>query len=59
MPTTPIQEYADSDGRYGRGSVTQYAEFDGIKLELGFFLGPLTVAMRDVLLFHPSETMRF
>lgn len=43
MPTAPIKEYADSDGLYGRVN-TQYADFDGIMLESGGFLGPLTVA---------------
>lgn len=38
-----IKEYADSDGSYGLVS-TQYAEFEGIRLESGLFLGPLTVA---------------
>jgi len=37
------REYADSDGLYGRVN-TQYAEFPGITLESGVFLGPLTVA---------------
>ncbi|MGO9120552.1 MAG: homoserine O-acetyltransferase MetX [Desulfomonilaceae bacterium] len=54
MPTTPIQEYADSDGRYGR-VVTQYAEFDGIKLESGFFLGPLTVAYETYGTLSPER----
>lgn len=43
MPRAPIQEYADSDGRYGRVT-TQYAHFDGISLESGYYLSPLTVA---------------
>lgn len=43
MPVEPIQEYADSDGRYGRVD-TQYADFDGIVLESGMYLGPLRVA---------------
>ena len=54
MPTTPIQEYADSDGRYGRVE-TQYAEFDGIKLESGFFLGPLTVAYETYGTLSPER----
>lgn len=43
MTTIPIPEYADSDGRYGQVE-TQYADFEGIKLESGLFVGPLTVA---------------
>ncbi len=43
MPILPIQEYADSDGRYGRVE-TKYEDFDGIKLGSGVFLGPLRVA---------------
>ena len=54
MPTTPIQEYADSDGRYGRVE-TQYAEFDGIKLESGLFLGPLTVAYETYGTLSPER----
>src|SRR5512139_769433 len=54
MPTIPIQEYADSDGRYGRVE-TQYAEFDGIKLESGLFLGPLTVAYETYGTLSPQQ----
>jgi homoserine O-acetyltransferase len=43
MPVAPFKEYADSDGRYGRVE-TQYAHFDGLTLESGIFLGPVTVA---------------
>jgi|UniRef100_A0A7C4ETB0 homoserine O-acetyltransferase len=43
MPGTRIKEYADSDGSYGPVR-TQQAEFEGIELESGIFLGPLTVA---------------
>jgi homoserine O-acetyltransferase/O-succinyltransferase len=43
MPGISIKEYADSDGSYGPVN-TQYAEFEGIRLESGLFLGPLTVA---------------
>jgi len=43
MQTGAIKEYADSNGRYGPVS-TQYAHFDGITLESGVLLGPLTVA---------------
>lgn len=39
----PAREYADSDGLYGR-TTTQFAEFDGIELESGVFLGPVRVA---------------
>lgn len=57
-----IKEYADSDGSYGLVE-TQYADFEGIVLESGLFLGPLRVAFetygtlspeRDnaVLIFH-------
>lgn len=38
-----IREYADSDGRYGR-TTTQFAEFDGLELESGVYLGPVKVA---------------
>ncbi len=54
MPTTPIQEYADSDGRYGHVE-TQYAEFDGIKLGSGLFLGPLTVAYETYGALSPER----
>ncbi len=43
MAFEPIKEYADSDGSYGQVD-TQFADFDGIALESGTFLGPLTVA---------------
>lgn len=43
MSSIRIKEYADSDGSYGLVS-TQHAEFEGIQLESGIFLGPLTVA---------------
>ncbi len=43
MTKRAAKEYADSDGRYGRVD-TRYAEFVGITLETGLFLGPLTVA---------------
>jgi len=38
-----LKEYADSDGSYGPVR-TQQADFEGIELESGLFLGPLTVA---------------
>lgn len=43
MPLEPTSEYAQSDGKYGFVE-TQYAHFDGIELESGVYLGPLTVA---------------
>lgn len=43
MPKAQISEYAASDGSYGRVE-EQYAEFDGLTLESGIFLGPVTVA---------------
>lgn len=43
MHTSPIKEYADSDGLYGRVT-TQFAEFEGLTLESGHFLGPVRVA---------------
>jgi homoserine O-acetyltransferase/O-succinyltransferase len=54
MPTIPIQEYADSDGRYGRVE-TQYEDFEGIKLESGLFLGPLTVAYETYGKLSPEK----
>jgi homoserine O-acetyltransferase len=43
MPNTRVKEYADSDGRYGRVE-TQYADFEGVRLESGAFLSPLRIA---------------
>jgi len=43
MRSGEIREYADSDGSYGPVT-TQYAHFEGVTLESGVFLGPLTVA---------------
>ncbi|MBM4329274.1 MAG: homoserine O-acetyltransferase [Deltaproteobacteria bacterium] len=54
MPTEPIREYADSDGRYGVVQ-TQYARFDGIQLESGFYLGPLTVAYETYGTLSPNK----
>jgi len=54
MVGRPIQEYADSDGRYGRVE-TQYADFDGITLESGHFLGPLTVAYETYGTLSPER----
>ncbi|HTY23532.1 MAG TPA: homoserine O-acetyltransferase [Desulfomonilaceae bacterium] len=54
MVGRPIQEYADSDGRYGRVE-TQYADFDGITLESGQFLGPLTVAYETYGTLSPER----
>ena len=54
MPIEPIQEYADSDGRYGQVK-TQYEDFEGIKLESGLFLGPLTVAYETYGALSPER----
>jgi homoserine O-acetyltransferase/O-succinyltransferase len=54
MPTIPVQEYADSDGRYGQVE-TQYEDFEGIKLESGLFLGPLTVAYETYGKLSPEK----
>lgn len=43
MGSREIKEYADSDGSYGPVT-TQYAHFEGVTLESGVLLGPLTVA---------------
>ena len=52
--TEPIKEYADSDGRYGRVN-TQFVEFDGLELESGVFLGPLTVAYKTYGTLSPNR----
>jgi homoserine O-acetyltransferase len=54
MSEEKIKEYADSDGSYGRVE-TQYAEFDGITLEAGMFLGPLTVAYETYGTLSPEK----
>jgi len=54
MPVIPIKEYADSDGLYGRVQ-PQYAHFDGITLESGTFLGPLTVAYETYGQLSPNK----
>ncbi|MEW6140634.1 MAG: homoserine O-acetyltransferase [Thermodesulfobacteriota bacterium] len=54
MTKGAIQEYADSDGLYGRVT-TQYADFDGITLESGYFLGPLTVAFETYGTLSPNR----
>jgi homoserine O-acetyltransferase len=54
MPNGSIKEYADSDGLYGRVN-TQYAEFDGITLESGIFLGPVTVAYETYGTLSPER----
>lgn len=54
MPQRAIREYADSDGRYGRVD-TQYAHFDGITLETGLYLGPLTVAYETYGTLSPER----
>jgi homoserine O-acetyltransferase len=43
MPIGLGKEYADSDGLYGRVT-TEFAEFEGVTLESGTFLGPVRVA---------------
>ncbi len=54
MPQRAMKEYADSDGLYGRVD-TQYAEFDGITLETGLFLGPLTLAYETYGTLSPQK----
>lgn len=49
-----IKEYADSDGRYGPVK-TQFADFDGIELESGAFLGPLRVAYETYGTLSPKH----
>jgi homoserine O-acetyltransferase/O-succinyltransferase len=53
MTGPPIKEYADSDGSYGRVT-TQFAHFDGITLESGMFLGPVTVAYETYGTLSPN-----
>jgi homoserine O-acetyltransferase/O-succinyltransferase len=43
MNQPTIKEYADSEGLYGIVE-TRYTQFDGLYLESGGFLGPLTIA---------------
>ena len=54
MAIGSIKEYAESDGLYGQVN-TQYAEFDGIALESGVFLGPLTVAYETYGTLSPER----
>lgn len=54
MTVETIREYADSDGRYGRVD-TQYAELDGITLESGQYIGPLTVAYETYGTLSPER----
>jgi len=54
MPRSATKEYADSDGLYGKVS-TQFAQFDGITLESGIFLGPLTVAYETYGTLSPER----
>lgn len=54
MPGTPIKEYADSDGSYGLVK-THYADFEGIVLESGVFLGPLRVAYETYGQLSPEK----
>ncbi len=50
MLAIPIKENSVPDGGYGRVT-TQYADFEGITLESGVFLGPLRVAYET---YRPS-----
>jgi homoserine O-acetyltransferase len=54
MAVALVREYADSDGAYGRVQ-TQFVSFDGIKLESGAFLGPLTVAFETYGTLSPER----
>lgn len=54
MESEPIQEYADSDGLYGRVR-RQYAHFDGMILQSGMYLGPLTVAYETYGELSPTK----
>jgi homoserine O-acetyltransferase len=54
MPFEPIKEYADSDGGYG-SVITEYADFEGITLESGVFLGPLRVAYETYGTLSPKK----
>ncbi len=54
MPTGPGREYADSDGLYGRVS-TEFAEFEGLTLESGVFLGPVRVAYETYGALSPER----
>lgn len=54
MPRMSMSEYADSDGRYGRVE-KQFAEFDGLTLESGIFLGPVTVAYETYGVLSPEK----
>ncbi len=49
-----VHEYAESDGAYGRVE-RQYAEFPGIDLESGVYLGPLTVAYQTYGELSPEK----
>ncbi|HMK34908.1 MAG TPA: homoserine O-acetyltransferase [Desulfomonilaceae bacterium] len=54
MPTGAIKEYADSDGLYGRVA-TEFADFDGLTLESGLFLGPVRVAYETYGTLSPER----
>ncbi len=54
MKKPTIKEYADSEGLYGIVE-TQSAHFDGLYLESGGFLGPLTIAYETYGTLSPER----